>query len=140
MMLISPSVAEIANELCDPTVKVAVLGLSSVGWLTTVTGYEVKAGCEFGKRLDCEPSAIGAIWAVNVPRVPAGGVPKSVAVPFPLSARDNHEGADPRLHETGVCAPTEVKTIELGAFVMNVASDGGPMLAAGAGAILMPKP
>jgi hypothetical protein len=90
--------------------------------------------------MDNEPSAVGAISAVNVPRVPAGGVPKRVAVPFPLSVRDNHEGADPRLHETGVCAPTEVKTIEFGAFVMNVASDGGPMLAAGAGAMLTPKP
>src|ERR1700757_873062 len=98
LMPSSPSLAEIANELCDPTVNVALFGLRNVGLFTTVTGNEVKTGFGLGKEtFPVEPSAVGAIWAVKVPLVPAGGVPKSVAVPSPLSLRDNQGGADPRL-------------------------------------------
>ena len=76
-----------ANEPRDPTVNVAVLGLRNIGLFTTVTGNGLKTGVTDA----LEPVAIGAISAVNVPVVPAGGLPNRVAVPFPLSIR-NHPG------------------------------------------------
>src|SRR5271163_2328492 len=80
---IFPLLAEMANEPRDPTVKVAVLGLRNIGLFTTVTGNGVKTGVTDA----LEPVAIGAISAVNVPVVPAGGFPNRVEVPFPLSIR-----------------------------------------------------
>src|SRR5271166_409351 len=69
---IFPSLAEMANEPRDPTVNVAMLGLRNIGLFTTVTGNGVKTGVTDA----LEPVAIGAISAVNVPVVPAGGLPK----------------------------------------------------------------
>ncbi len=67
ILTIFPSLAEMANEPCDPTVNVAVLGLRNIGWFTTVTGNGLKIGVTDA----LEPAAIGAISAVNVPVVPA---------------------------------------------------------------------
>ena len=135
-MPIFPSLAEMAKEPSDPTVNVAVLGLRNSGWFTTVTGNEVNTGLTDA----AEPAAIGAISAVNVPLVPAGGLPNRVAVLSPLSIRTNQGGADLKFQETWVRAPMDVTLTELDAPAMNVASAGRRKVAAGAGTRLMPKP
>ena len=132
---IFPSLAEIANEPRDPTVNVAVLGLRNIGLFTTVTGN----GLNTGVMDAAEPIAIGAISTVNVPVVPAGGWPNKVAVPFPLSTRTNHDVLDLKFQKTWVRALVDVTGTELDAPAMNVASLGGPKLAAGAGARSIPK-
>ena len=124
-----------ANEPRDPTVNVAMLGLRNIGLFTTVTGNRLKTGVTDA----LEPVAIGAISAVNMPVVPAGGLPNRVAVPFPLSIRGIHGAPDLKFQKTWVRAPVDVTTIELGAPATNVALLGGPKLAAGAGARSIPK-
>src|SRR5271154_973974 len=133
---IFPSLAEMANDPLDPTVNVAVLGLRNVGLFTTVTGNGVKTGMTEA----FEPVAIGAISAVDVPVVPAGGLPNRVAVPFPLSTRRLIQGGpDLNFQETWVLAPVDASTTEFDAPATNIASLGGPKLAAGAGARSIPK-
>jgi len=88
-----------------------------------------------------EPKAYGPSSGENIPVVPVGGMPCKVAVPLPLSVRLNQDGNDDcsETQLTGVMAPEDVSTTELGTPAMNVAEVGGPKLASGAEATLIVK-
>src|SRR5437773_2712935 len=82
---------------------------------------------------------------VSVPVVPTGGVPRSTAVPLPLSSSSSQAGGGSKKpHETGVIAPVEDNVTTLGTPLMKVAPDahvplkGQPeMLAVGADAMFI---
>src|SRR5215471_6625148 len=84
-----------------------MFGLVNTGVFTTVSG-------KLNSTLTA-PVAAGTIPRLNVPVVPAGGVPLSVAVPFPLSwILTQDRETESRLHESGVVSPLAVNRTWLG--------------------------
>src|SRR5580693_4827197 len=86
---IVPTLAEGWNTLWDPTVNPALASLRNTGIVNTCIGYRVNV------KNGPDPKAMGASSAENVSVVFGGGVPNSLAVPSPLSAKCNQVGAVP---------------------------------------------
>jgi hypothetical protein len=127
---IVPTLAEGWNKVWDPTVNAALAPLMNSGMFNTCIGYWVNL------KNGPDPRAMGARSGEKVPVVFGGGVPNSLAVPSPLSAKCNQAGAVALSNRqlTGVLAPEAVNVTELGAPAVKVAEVGGFKDALGAAA------